>query len=276
MAARVAILPAAATPFASGGAINARVSRHFFNPVSELLPAYGMASRRVALFSGCIMPYMNAETHEATARVLRRNGCDVAVPSTQVCCGALMVHSGDREPARGLARRNIDLFLGLGVDAIIINAAGCGSTLKEYGELLRDDPAYAEKAKRFDALVKDVSEYVACLPFAHDLGEVNARVTYQDSCHLTHAQRIREAPRSILKAIPGVEFVEMPHADLCCGSAGIYNILQPAMSMQLLDDKMTEVAASRASVIATANPGCMLQLEAGVRRSSLPGASSTS
>jgi glycolate dehydrogenase iron-sulfur subunit len=257
------------------------VSRHFYHPQTELLPAFdaspssqgkGSGPRsRVALFTGCVMPYMNAEVHDATTRVLRANGCDVLVPPAQVCCGALMVHSGDREPARELARRNIDLFLDLGVDAVIINAAGCGSTLKEYGQLLENDPAYAEKASRFDALVKDVTEYVASLPFEHDLGPVPVRVTYQDSCHLAHAQRITAAPRIILRAIPGLELVEMPHADLCCGSAGIYNILQPGMSMQLLDDKMSEVAQTGADVIATANPGCMLQLEAGLRRRGMPG-----
>jgi len=247
------------------------VSRTFYKPKAELLPALGQTQRRVALFSGCIMPYMNAETHEATARVLRRNGCDVIVPAEQVCCGALMVHSGDREPARALARRNLDLFLRLGVEAIIVNAAGCGSTLKEYGQLLKDDPDYAAAAERFDGLVKDVTEYVAGLDFSHDLGPLSARVTYQDSCHLLHAQRIREAPRTILRAIPGLDLVEMPHADLCCGSAGIYNIVEPEMSMRLLDDKMAEVGATGADVVATANPGCMLQLEAGLRRSGLPG-----
>lgn len=247
------------------------VSRRFYRAETERLPAFGTATRRVALFTGCIMPYMNAETHEATARVLRRNGCDVLVPAAQVCCGALMVHSGDREPARELARRNVDLFLSLSVEAVIINAAGCGSTLKEYGELLKHDPAYAEKAERFDRLVKDVTEYVAALPFAHDLGPLPARVTYQDSCHLVHAQRIKDAPRAILRAIPRLELVELPHADLCCGSAGIYNIVQPEMSMRLLDDKMVEVGQSGATIIATANPGCMLQLEAGLRRHAMPG-----
>jgi len=248
-----------------------RLSRHFFKPKSAILAAFGTPTHRVALFTGCIMPYMNAETHEATIRVLRSNGCDVLLPAEQACCGALMVHSGDREPARELARCNIDRFLELGVDAVIVNASGCGSTLKEYGQLLEHDPDYADKAARFDTLVKDVTEYVASLPFAHNLGEIEARVTYQDSCHLAHAQRIREAPRAILRAIPGLELVELPHADICCGSAGIYNILQPAMSMQLLDDKMTEVAASRAGIIATANPGCMLQLEAGLKRAGLTG-----
>jgi glycolate oxidase iron-sulfur subunit len=247
------------------------VSRTFYRPEAELLPAFGRALRRVALFSGCIMPYMNAATHEATATVLRRNGCEVIVPAAQGCCGALMVHSGDREPARELARRNIDLFLSLGVKAIVVNAAGCGSTLKEYGQLLKDDPAYAGRAGEFDALVKDVTEYVAGLDFNHDLGPVKARVTYQDSCHLLHAQRIREAPRTLLRAIPGLDLVEMPHADLCCGSAGIYNIVEPEMSMRLLDDKMAEVSGTGADVVATANPGCMLQLEAGLRRSGSPG-----
>ena len=252
-----------------------RASPRFFHPKAELLPAFGISTRRVALFSGCIMPYMNAETHAATVRVLRRNGCDVLVPRAQNCCGALMVHSGDRDPARGLARRNIDLFLDLqveaGIEAVIVNAAGCGSTLKEYGELLKNDPAYAEKAGRFDAMIKDVTEYVAALPFQHGLGPINARVTYQDSCHLVHAQRIKDAPRTILRAIPGLEFVEMPHADLCCGSAGIYNILERQMSMRVLDSKMVEVAETGADVIATANPGCMLQLEAGLRRTGMPG-----
>jgi glycolate oxidase iron-sulfur subunit len=248
-----------------------RISPSFFRPEATVLPAFGPATQRVALFTGCVMPYMNAETHEATVRVLRRNGCDVVLPPDQVCCGALMVHSGDREPARDLARRNIDCLLNAEVDAVIVNAAGCGSTLKEYGQLLEQDPGYADKARAFDAMVKDVTEFIAELPFEHDLGEVAARVTYQDSCHLAHAQRIREAPRKILRAIPGVRLVELPHADLCCGSAGIYNLLQPEMSMQLLDEKMGEVEASGADVIATANPGCMLQLEAGLRRAALPG-----
>ncbi len=259
-------------------ALTPQVSERFYRPESggawhavPLLPAFGPTRYRVALFTGCIMPFMNAETHAATARVLRRNGCDVLVPRDQVCCGALMVHSGDRESARDLARRNVDLLLGLNLDAIVVNAAGCGSTLKEYGQLLQNDPEYAEKAQRFDGLVKDVTEFVAGLPFAHDLGRIDARVTYQDSCHLAHAQRIKDAPRAILRAIPGLQLVELPHADLCCGSAGIYNIVQPEMSMRLLDDKMAEVAATGADVVATANPGCMLQLDAGLRRANLPG-----
>jgi len=163
----------------------------------------------------------------------------------------------------------VDLFLGLEVEAVIVNAAGCGSTLKEYGELLAHDPAYAERARRFAALVKDVTEYVAALPFAAGLGTVRARVTYQDSCHLAHAQRIREAPRQIIRAIPGVLLVEMPNADRCCGSAGIYNIVQTDLAMQVLDAKMEELAQVQPDIVVTANPGCMLQLEAGLRRRGL-------
>lgn len=247
-----------------------RVSPRFFRPEVEFLPAFGRSERRVVLFTGCIMPYLNAEVHEATVRVLRRNGCDVLIPHDQVCCAALLVHSGDREPARELARRNIDVLLGLDAEAILVNAAGCGSTLKEYGELLDHDGAYSERATAFGEKVKDITEFVAKLPFAHDLGSVEARVTYQDSCHLAHAQRIKEAPRIILRAIPGLELIEMPHSDQCCGSAGIYNLVQREMSSQLLESKMKEVAETRAGVVATANPGCMLQIEAGCRRFATP------
>ena len=247
-----------------------RVSPRFFHPDLEFLPAFGRSEHRVVLFTGCVMPYLNAEVHEATVRVLRRNGCDVLIPRDQVCCAALLVHSGDREPARELARRNVDALLGLDAEAILVNAAGCGSTLKEYGELLEHDSAYSERAVAFSKKVKDITEFVAALPFAHDLGSVEARVTYQDSCHLAHAQRIKDAPRLILRAIPGLKLVEMPHADQCCGSAGIYNLLQREMSAQLLDDKMKEVLETRAGVVATANPGCMLQIAAGLRRFATP------
>lgn len=224
---------------------------------------------RVAFFSGCVMPFMQGETAAATVRVLTHNGREVVTPPEQTCCGALMVHSGDREAARAQARRTIDLFLSLDVEAVIVNAAGCGSTLKEYHELLQHDPEYAAKARRFSALVQDVTEYVARLPFTEGLGRVHARVTYQDSCHLAHAQRVTHAPRHLIQAIPGVTFIDMPHADRCCGSAGIYNIVQPAMAMQVLDFKMAEVAAAEPDIVVTANPGCMIQLEAGLRRDGL-------
>jgi Fe-S oxidoreductase len=200
-------------------------------------------------------------------RVLARNGCRVVAPPAQGCCGALHLHNGDPDAARALARKNIDAFLGAGADAIIVNAAGCGSTMKEYAELFAGDPAYAEKAAEFASKVRDITEYLVELPFAPPAGRVEARVTCQDSCHLVHAQRVREAPRALLRSIPGLHLVEMETPDRCCGSAGIYNLTQPEMSRRLLDDKMADALSTRPDIIATANPGCMLQLELGVRRS---------
>jgi glycolate oxidase iron-sulfur subunit len=201
--------------------------------------------------------------------VLRRNGCDVVLPPAQGCCGALLIHGGDREAARDLARANIDVFLGAGVDAVIVNAAGCGSTLKEYDELLEHDPVYAERARRFRSLVRDVTEFVAAHGVDRQaLGRIEARVTYQDSCHLAHAQRIKEAPRALISAIPGVELVELG-SDRCCGSAGIYNVTQRDMSMQVLESKMDEVEDAAPEILVTANPGCMMQMQTGMRRRNL-------
>jgi len=227
--------------------------------------ARGKASARVAFFAGCIMPYTHAATQHATMRVLRVAGSDVVTPVEQVCCGALLVHNGDRDAARALARRNIESFDQSDADTIVVNAAGCGSTLKEYGELLAGDPRYAERAETFAHRVQDVTEYLAGRLPASALGRINARVTYQDSCHLAHAQRITDAPRKLLAMIPGVELVEMAHADRCCGSAGIYNIVERDFSARLLRSKMVDVGAVAPDIIATANPGCMIQLETGVR-----------
>jgi glycolate oxidase iron-sulfur subunit len=187
------------------------------------------------------------------------------VPAGQGCCGALHVHAGLREDARRLARRNIDACLGGGFEAIITNTAGCGSTLKEYGDLLEDDPAYAAKAREFAALMRDVTEFLASIDLNREMGPVERIVTYQDSCHLAHGQHIRTAPRKLLAAIPGLQFRELRSAEVCCGSAGIYNVIQNRMAMQILASKMDAVNATGAGIIATANPGCMLQLEAGVR-----------
>jgi len=242
------------------------VASRFFAPASSgANPDAGDGTRRVALLTGCVMPFFYPQTHEATVRVLERHGYRVVVPEEQVCCGALFVHGGDRQTARRLARRNIDVFLAAGVEAVVINAAGCGSTLKEYGDLLADDPEYAEKAAHFSSLVKDITEFLVELPFEEGLGRLERRVTYQDSCHLAHAQRITAAPRRLLKAIPGLELIEMENADRCCGSAGIYNVTHREMSSRLLADKMKAVAATGASAVVTANPGCMLQLQAGLR-----------
>ena len=235
-------------------------------PVEVTRPSGDPAAHRVALLGGCVTPVIYPNLHDATVRVLVRNGCEVLVPPKQTCCGALHVHAGDLKGARRLARRNIDAFLALGVEAVIVNAAGCGSTMKEYAHLLKDDPQYAEKAAVFSALVKDVTEYLVALPFSAEMGTVRGRVTYQDSCHLAHAQKIKTQPRAVLQAIPGLEFVEMTDADRCCGSGGVYNLTQPEISWRMLEEKMRHVAETGADVVATANTGCMMQLDAGLRR----------
>jgi glycolate dehydrogenase iron-sulfur subunit len=239
---------------------------HPLTPVEITLPSGEASAHRVALLTGCVTPVLYPNLHEATVRVLARNGCEVIVPPKQTCCGALHVHAGDLNAARRLARQNIDEFLALGVEAVVVNAAGCGSTMKEYAELLKDDLKYAEKAVTFSALVKDVTEYLVALPFSADMGMLSGRVTYQDSCHLAHAQKIRGEPRAILEAIPGLEFIELTHADHCCGSGGVYNLTQPEISWRLLEEKMRRVAETKAGILATANTGCMMQLEAGLRR----------
>jgi glycolate oxidase iron-sulfur subunit len=236
----------------------------FFSQIGQTFPAEGETRHRVAFLAGCIANISFARLNEATVRVLQKNGCEVVVPAGQGCCGALHVHSGLPEDARRLARRNIDAVLE-GFDAIITNAAGCGSTLKEYGDLLEDDAAYAAKAKQFSGLMRDVTEFLASIELNREMAPVDRIVTYQDSCHLAHGQRVRTAPRKLLAAIPGLKFREMRSADVCCGSAGIYNVVENQMSMQILASKMEAVNASGAGIIATANPGCMLQLEAGVR-----------
>ncbi len=231
----------------------------------------GEGRGRVALLIGCIMPHAYGRVHEATVRVLARNGFEVVAPPGQACCGALHAHNGDRPTARALARRNIDAFLDAGVEAVVVNSAGCGAAMKEYGELLADDPEYSEKAERLSGMVKDVTELLAELPLEAPTGRIEADVTYQDSCHLAHAQRITSAPRELLAAIPGLRLVEMAQPDRCCGSAGIYSLAHREMSLDLLDGKMREIAATGATIIATANPGCMAQIEAGLRRHRLPG-----
>ena len=237
----------------------------FFSRIGKTFPAEGERRYRVALLAGCIANVSFARLNEATVRVLQKNGCEVAIPEGQTCCGALHLHAGVRAQARKLARRNIDALEGGGFDAIITNAAGCGSTLKEYGELLEGDADYAARAREFSGRMQDVTEFLASIELNRNMGSRPLTVTYQDSCHLAHGQRIRSAPRKLLEAVPGLIFREMPLADICCGSAGIYNVLQNEMAMQILERKMAGVNSTAAEVIATANPGCILQLRAGTR-----------
>jgi len=237
----------------------------FFSSTGKTFPAEGPRRYRVALLSGCIANVAFARLNEATVRVLQKNGCEVVVPVGQGCCGALHVHSGLRDEARQLARNNIDALMNGDFDAIITNAAGCGSTLKEYGELLEHDAEYAARAHDFALHMRDVTEFLAAIELNRDIHPLPLAVTYQDSCHLAHGQRIRNAPRKLLASIPGLQFREMPLSDLCCGSAGIYNVLQTELAMQILERKMESVNSTGAEVIATANPGCILQLRAGAR-----------
>jgi glycolate dehydrogenase iron-sulfur subunit len=232
-------------------------------------PAVGQRKYRVGFITGCVMSRLQGETNQASVRVLAKNGCEVISPPEQGCCGALHVHSGDRDTARVLARRNIEAFEQLGLDCVIINAAGCGSTLKEYGDLLSRDPAWAERAHAFAASVKDISEFLASIELNREMGPVRKRVTYQDPCHLVHGQGVRDQPRELLKAIPGLELVELADADVCCGSAGIYNLTHYDLSMQILEPKLDNIAATRAEVLVAPNPGCAMQIAAGCRRRGL-------
>lgn len=243
------------------------ISERFVVPQGQIYPAEGARRSSVAVITGCIMGTAFANVHEATIRVLQKNGCEVILPPGQGCCGALHTHGGDLDGGRELARRNIAAFEGLGVDAIIVNAAGCGSTLKEYGHLLHDDPEWHARAEAFGKKVKDVHEFLAGLELNRaGLGRLEVSVTYQEPCHLAHAQRITVQPRTLLKAIPGLELREMHESSLCCGSAGIYNVTQPEMAAQLGARKVTNALATGAQVIATGNPGCALQLAGELRR----------
>ena len=238
----------------------------FFDSYGKTFPAEGARKYRVALLGGCMANVSFARLHEATVRVLQKNGCEVVIPDDQTCCGALHVHAGCRDQGRALARKNVDAMADAGFDAIISNTSGCGSTLKEYDELLEHDDAYRNKAARFKALVKDVNEFLASIELNRNFGTLPVTVTYQDSCHLAHGQKIRLAPRQLLNAIPGLKLKEMRGSDVCCGSAGIYNVLHTDLSLQILDSKMVNVQGTKAEWIVTANPGCMLQLRAGVLR----------
>ncbi|HLZ62200.1 MAG TPA: heterodisulfide reductase-related iron-sulfur binding cluster [Ktedonosporobacter sp.] len=236
----------------------------------EITPALGLRRYRVGFVSGCIMDQVFHDINEASIRVLTANGCEVVTPPQQGCCGALHVHGGEAERGRMLARHNIDIFEPYNCDAIIINSAGCGSTLKEYDHLLRDDPAYAGRAQDFTAKVKDISEFLANITRSQDMGEVRQKVAYHDACHLAHGQKIRQQPRQLLKEIPGITLVDLKEADWCCGSAGIYNITNQEMANELLERKINNIVATGASVIATGNPGCMMQIAMGVRERGLP------
>ena len=241
-----------------------------FSELGKTYPAQGAPRGRVALLTGCVMGTVYAPVNDATIRVLTRNGFTVVVPAEQICCGALAIHAGEREVAKAMARRNISAFLDDdSLDAILVNAAGCGIAMKEYGDLLKTDALWKDKAAQFAAKVRDVSEFLAAQDITAPTHAIAQRVTYQDPCHLAHGQGVRAQPRQLLKTIPGLQIVEMRDPDRCCGSAGIYNITHPDISMQVLDAKMETIVATQPDLIVTANAGCMLQLQLGAQRAGL-------
>ena len=232
----------------------------------------GPVKRRVAFFTGCLMDTMFMATNDATMRLLQLAGCEVIIPPAQTCCGALHGHGGEKQKAKELAKRNIEAFERLEVDDIVTNAGGCGAFLMEYDHLLKDEAEWSERAKAFVAKIKDISEVLVELDFQQKRLKVPPQiVTYQDSCHLRNVMKTSAAPRKLLRAIEGVKFHEMKDADRCCGSAGIYNIVEPEMSMQILDYKMEMAKQTKAATIVTANPGCLLQVKLGIERAGLAG-----
>lgn len=251
----------------SVGAMDALLPKvNSMEDVPAVTPAVGTRRKRVGLLLGCIQQAFLSHVTAATARVLAAEGCEVIAPRDQTCCGALFVHAGEEAQAQELARKTIDAFERADVDAIITNAAGCGSSLKEYGRLLRDDPAYAQRAKAFSVKCKDVTEFLAEISPRAERKPLRARVALHDSCHLQHAQGVRAQPRLLLKQIPGLELVEIAESAVCCGSAGIYNLVQPEAASALGDRKAQLIAPLQANAVVTGNPGCIFQLRSSLMR----------
>ncbi len=243
------------------------LKRHY-GSLPVVLPAVGPKRARVGLFLGCVADAIYPATNSATAKVLQANGCEVVIPRGQVCCGALHYHNADEAQARTLAATNADLFNGLGVDAVVTNAAGCGAMLKDYAHLMHAHPA-ADSAARFQAKVRDICEFLDDLGLVPPPHRVETKVAYHDPCHLRHAQQIYKAPRNLLEAIPGLELVPLPESEICCGAAGSYNLTQPEMAARLGDRKAANIIATGAAAVATGNVGCLMQItrhlrEAGV------------
>jgi glycolate oxidase iron-sulfur subunit len=229
-----------------------RLGRAYRPPHGHLAPAIGERRLRVAFLTGCVMPILYPRAHEASVRLLQLAGCEVWFPPQQRCCGALFAHNGDLDSARTLRDHNQDAFGMESFDYVVVNSAGCGAHMKDF---------YPNLGPR----VRDLTEFLSEVGLPQPAHELNLRVTYQDACHLVHAQRIRKPPRKLIQAIPGVELVEMAHPDICCGSAGIYNAVEPAMSKRILEEKMDDLLATDPRLVVTANPGCQMQLEAGLR-----------
>lgn len=259
------ILPKISPRLAAMESILPQISvESFRDELPQVIPAQGEKRYRVGMILGCVQRLFFSPVNEATARVLTANGCEVVIPKSQGCCAALPAHQGQEEQAQSLARQMIDSFEGMGLDAIIINAAGCGHTLKEYGHILQDDVIYKEKAEAFSKNVKDVQEFLAEVGLTAKLNPIfdgELKVVYQDACHLLHGQKISLQPRQLLQKIPGVTLKEPVDAVLCCGSAGVYNMLQPEVADELGQQKVENLLNTGAELIASANPGCSLQIK---------------
>ena len=241
--------------------------RSLFTSLPERTPASGSRRTTVALLTGCVQRVIFPHVNRATVNVLAAEGCDVVAPADQGCCGALALHAGRLDDARAWARRTIETLDRAGIDQIVVNAAGCGSSMKEYAQLLADDPQWAARARAFSARVRDVTELLASLgPPRAPRHPLALRVAYHDACHLAHAQGVRQPPRDLLRSIPGLEIVPFAEQEICCGSAGIYNLVEPDAAQQLGDRKTSHIASVQPDVVATANPGCMLQIRAGAVR----------
>lgn len=254
--------------------ISARPSSEVY---AEVVKPIGKVRSRVGFLTGCIMDVAFADVNADTIELLRHHGCEVVIPRQQVCCGSLQAHNGDREVARELARINIEVFAREDIDVIIMNSAGCGAFMKEYGHLFHHDKELAEKAKNVAEKVKDVTEFLATIGLNVERrisntdrrSVVGNRVTYHDACHLVHSQKISQQPRELIKSVPGIEYVELPESSWCCGSAGIYNIVRYDDSMKLLARKIENIKRIRPDVIVTGNPGCLVQMKYGLEKEGL-------
>lgn len=245
------------TSIARSGRMLPPLRPRFRTPAANVASAIGRRKYRVAFLVGCVMPILYPQSHDAAVRLLQLAGCEVWFPPGERCCGALFAHNGDLEGAEALRDTNMRVYAGGDFDALVVDSAGCGAHLKDFY------PALGGK-------VKDLTEWLAEIGLPSPMRDVKMRVTYQDACHLAHAQRIKKQPRDLLRSLPGVEWVEMRHADICCGAAGLYSTLEPEMSNRILQQKLEDVLATKADVLAVANPGCQMQIEAGLRRSKSP------
>ena len=252
--------------FAAMESLLPTVPAHFNWKMPKRIAPAATPRRRVGMLSGCVQQVFFSHVNAATARVLAAEGCEVITPEDQPCCGALMVHSGLEEQAAAMARNIIAMFEAANVDTIVINAAGCGSTMKEYSHLLRDDPEWVERARVFSAKCKDITEILSDLPSIAPRNPLPMRVAYHDACHLRHAQGIFQQPRDLLAKIPQLEVAEIAESSLCCGSAGVYNLLQPEPAQELGDRKVGHLLDTGSQAVVSANPGCLLQLMSGLRR----------